>query len=604
MTRRFECVENGAAKFWEIAVDGSVVTLRFGKLGTPGQQKTKNLGSDAAAAREANKLVREKVGKGYVEVMAAVENGPAALAPRGEPDLRAVVSTRELELFRGLSGKRAFFGDTDYGEVTFLSPTATPRMRAHQPEAPMWDRADWVAEEADDAVIGYLKIDGIPTDERPVVILDNEGCLHLTGACLVDHFGSYPSAADDEDALEPLRKLCEKHGLPRWRTRETVRSIARELGLSDLSVERAPALDREAWRAALARTQPGAATRAPKPKAASAIKGKGVRPLASGLAPKGGVTRDGHPFFFVPDAKAMVSRLYVWTGDGFDLREAVPGYWTNYEYDESVAFAWSYDKALVKRGTEWAPMDLPEAFNTMSSHPRGGLYGLTQTGDLYRWSGSDFVKIAGVAPRPYSRLARDESGGLYVVGGRSPDYSRAVDETLHVTGDTVRKLARYTDRDGVRGVLCVGRKLVVLGSRLHVLDLDTRRWTSSALLNLPDWLVPLDTQRVAVLRAMDLAVHAFDLETLEPKVVGTLLLKPTMNAGVVGDGRGTLIVAGPLGTDRNYKVAAEPQIWSKNGEARATPGCEKEMRAHVAAQAKNLAVHQRWHGPIVQPEQA
>jgi DNA ligase 1 len=67
-TRRFEFVEGTSAKFWEISTSGSDVTVRFGRLGTEGQTKTKSLEDAATAHRHADKLIEEKTGKGYVEV--------------------------------------------------------------------------------------------------------------------------------------------------------------------------------------------------------------------------------------------------------------------------------------------------------------------------------------------------------------------------------------------------------------------------------------------------------------------------------------------------------------------------------------------------------
>jgi uncharacterized protein (TIGR02996 family) len=67
-TRRFEFAEGGSNKFWEITVDGSAHTVRFGKIGTPGQEKTKSFGSDGAAQADADKLIAEKTKKGYAEV--------------------------------------------------------------------------------------------------------------------------------------------------------------------------------------------------------------------------------------------------------------------------------------------------------------------------------------------------------------------------------------------------------------------------------------------------------------------------------------------------------------------------------------------------------
>ena len=60
-----ECREEGASKFWEVQVQGSELTVRWGKIGTTGQRKTKTLASPEVAIREAEGLLAEKQGKGY-----------------------------------------------------------------------------------------------------------------------------------------------------------------------------------------------------------------------------------------------------------------------------------------------------------------------------------------------------------------------------------------------------------------------------------------------------------------------------------------------------------------------------------------------------------
>jgi DNA ligase-1 len=65
--RRFELVEGTASKFWEVTVDESSVTVRYGRIGTEGQSKTKVLADQAAALKHATGLIEEKVGKGYRE---------------------------------------------------------------------------------------------------------------------------------------------------------------------------------------------------------------------------------------------------------------------------------------------------------------------------------------------------------------------------------------------------------------------------------------------------------------------------------------------------------------------------------------------------------
>ena len=69
--RRFELVDGKSEKFWEIAVEAASFTVRYGRIGAAGQTQTKSFATDAKAAAEAAKLVKEKTGKGYVEVAAS-----------------------------------------------------------------------------------------------------------------------------------------------------------------------------------------------------------------------------------------------------------------------------------------------------------------------------------------------------------------------------------------------------------------------------------------------------------------------------------------------------------------------------------------------------
>ena len=54
-------------KFWEISVDGCEATVRYGRIGTAGTSKVKTFADAEAAQRDADKLIAEKTGKGYVE---------------------------------------------------------------------------------------------------------------------------------------------------------------------------------------------------------------------------------------------------------------------------------------------------------------------------------------------------------------------------------------------------------------------------------------------------------------------------------------------------------------------------------------------------------
>jgi predicted DNA-binding WGR domain protein len=69
LCRRFEFVGGASQKYWEISVAGNSFTVRFGRIGTAGQSQTKSFADEEKAKREADKLIGEKLKKGYVEKM-------------------------------------------------------------------------------------------------------------------------------------------------------------------------------------------------------------------------------------------------------------------------------------------------------------------------------------------------------------------------------------------------------------------------------------------------------------------------------------------------------------------------------------------------------
>ncbi len=63
--RRYELVEGTSSKFWEIDVSESSFTARWGRIGAKGQEKTQDFDSPAEAKAAAEKLIAEKLKKGY-----------------------------------------------------------------------------------------------------------------------------------------------------------------------------------------------------------------------------------------------------------------------------------------------------------------------------------------------------------------------------------------------------------------------------------------------------------------------------------------------------------------------------------------------------------
>jgi len=84
MARRFELVEGTSNKFWEIVLEGDSYTVRFGRIGTNGQTQIKSFGDANKAKHAYEKVVAEKIAKGYVEKSGEGDE-PAAVATLPSP---------------------------------------------------------------------------------------------------------------------------------------------------------------------------------------------------------------------------------------------------------------------------------------------------------------------------------------------------------------------------------------------------------------------------------------------------------------------------------------------------------------------------------------
>jgi predicted DNA-binding WGR domain protein len=76
--QRFEFAEGTSNKFWAIRLEGKSFTVTFGRVGTSGQVQTKDFASEEEASAACEKLIHEKLKKGYK----AVEPAHAAVNPQ------------------------------------------------------------------------------------------------------------------------------------------------------------------------------------------------------------------------------------------------------------------------------------------------------------------------------------------------------------------------------------------------------------------------------------------------------------------------------------------------------------------------------------------
>jgi uncharacterized protein (TIGR02996 family) len=75
--RTFEYHDGRSARFWSVERQGTTLLLRSGKVGSRGRAQIKRFPDEEAARRQADKLVRAKLAKGYTETL------PAPPAPSG-----------------------------------------------------------------------------------------------------------------------------------------------------------------------------------------------------------------------------------------------------------------------------------------------------------------------------------------------------------------------------------------------------------------------------------------------------------------------------------------------------------------------------------------
>lgn len=65
LSGRFEYSDGSSHKFWEIALDGLTQTVRYGRIGSNGQTKTKEFSDPTKAQSDTQKQIAEKLQKGY-----------------------------------------------------------------------------------------------------------------------------------------------------------------------------------------------------------------------------------------------------------------------------------------------------------------------------------------------------------------------------------------------------------------------------------------------------------------------------------------------------------------------------------------------------------
>src|SRR5262249_37424937 len=80
--RQFEFIKGKSKKFWNVELSANAVTVHFGRIGTSGRQQTKELASPQKAHAAYEKMIAEKLAKGYREQPSKLKKSPAKALAR------------------------------------------------------------------------------------------------------------------------------------------------------------------------------------------------------------------------------------------------------------------------------------------------------------------------------------------------------------------------------------------------------------------------------------------------------------------------------------------------------------------------------------------
>lgn len=122
--RYFEFRDASSEKFWEIEVVTSRVTVRFGKIGTDGQTKTKEFATASEARSHAETVTAEKVRSGYKPAPRGRTSSPAARkkAPAGaKGSAKSIASPQRISWFVTIN----FVSENPAEECEWFGPDAS-----------------------------------------------------------------------------------------------------------------------------------------------------------------------------------------------------------------------------------------------------------------------------------------------------------------------------------------------------------------------------------------------------------------------------------------------------------------------------------------------
>ncbi|MBC8155162.1 MAG: WGR domain-containing protein, partial [Bacteroidetes bacterium] len=348
MMRYFTFTTDTSNKFWQIDTDGVAFTVTYGKVGTRGQSQTKTFDTPERCRQEADKLIREKTGKGYVESVGGVvvESTVAGTVPRKPVAQKADSAKAETEAV--LNRYDEIIRDTLTDELLpFLQSVDAKqypalRKRIKQAETRWWGDPNLATEENNRQLIA--KWGSRATKEQSyIIILSGLAMLPLQDA---KAFRVYWLLADPQwpAPLLPILRWAR----PQWLTEFLLKTVQREKWLCLpyqhlLTLEREGLIEYSAELLSLPISRLGG------------YNDRDSKYLADFLASDTAtITRGISALFDYPAASVLFNNRSVWDSDGNYTQVATwPPIFARLLADGKLNRSWFLEKCVSVQTRDW-----------------------------------------------------------------------------------------------------------------------------------------------------------------------------------------------------------------------------------------------------------
>jgi predicted DNA-binding WGR domain protein len=176
MKRELIYMDAKSSKFWNIELAGNAYKVTYGRIGTDGQTLTKSFADEAAARKDMDKLIKEKLGKGYVD---AAGSGASASGATDSAD-----GLIPLIAFSSINRRE----DIGQNAGTFIGK----RVADYDPDKPAKAdviyrfRSDWESNEVIPHLEHYLQTDAAPQAAGLVIGAWHGDDAELTPAAVIE----------------------------------------------------------------------------------------------------------------------------------------------------------------------------------------------------------------------------------------------------------------------------------------------------------------------------------------------------------------------------------------------------------------------------------